>query len=90
MHEKDFFNERNETKKASFVCPHCRERNEYQVRWIKRTKKPNLPRGASELEKMQFQKARDYMVRFDDMLACTNPRCRRRFEIPMSQSVVFI
>jgi hypothetical protein len=27
-------------------------------------------------------------VRIDDMLACT--RCRRRFEIPMSQSVVFI
>ena len=31
---------------------------------------------------------RDYMVRIDDMVAC--PRCRKRFEIPMSQSVVFI
>ena len=90
MQERDIFNEHHETKRAHFVCPHCRERNEYQVRWLKRTKKPTLPRNASELEKMQFQKAKDYMVRVDDLLACVNPRCRKRFEIPTSQSVVFI
>ncbi|MDT7604858.1 MAG: hypothetical protein QOF61_2855, partial [Acidobacteriota bacterium] len=33
---------------------------------------------------------RDYMVRIDDMLMCKNPRCRKRFDIPNSQSVVFI
>jgi hypothetical protein len=90
MNERDFFNEKQESKPASFVCPHCRERGEYEIRWLKRTKKPAPPRGASELDRARFAKSRDYMVRIDDMLACRNPRCRRRFEIPMSQSVVFI
>ncbi len=88
MNERDFFNEKEELKKASFSCPHCRERADYDVRWLKRTKKAQLPRGANEMDRAQFQKSRDYMVRIDDMLACR--KCRRRFEIPMSQSVVFI
>lgn len=90
MNERDFFDERTETKRASFSCPHCRERNEYEVRWVRRTKKKSLPPGANERDRARFQKSRDYMVRVDDMLACRNPRCRRRFEIPNSQSVVFI
>jgi hypothetical protein len=90
MNERDFFNEKEEIKKATFSCPHCRERGEYDVRWLKRTKKGQLPRGANEMDRARFQKSRDYMVRIDDMLACRNVRCRRRFEIPMSQSVVFI
>jgi hypothetical protein len=90
MHERDFFNERQETKRATFSCPHCRERAEYDVRWLRRTKKSALPRGANEQDRMRFAKSRDYMVRIDDMLACKNVRCRRRFEIPNSQSVVFI
>lgn len=88
MNERDFFNEKQETKRATFSCPHCRERGEYEVRWLKRTKKPQLPRGAGEQDRIRFQNSRDYMVRVDDMVAC--PRCRKRFEIPMSQSVVFI
>ena len=90
MDERDFFNEKQEMKRASFVCPHCRERGEYEVRWLRRTKKSGLPRGANEQDRLKFQKSRDYMVRVDDMLACRNPRCRKRFEIPTSQSVVFI
>ena len=90
MREQDFFNEKQELKKATYSCPHCRERGEYDVRWLKRTKKPAPPRGANEQDRMRFQKSRDYMVRVDDMLACKNVRCRRRFEIPSSQSVVFI
>ena len=90
MNEKDFFDEKQETKNASFVCPHCRERNDYDVRWLKRTKKSTPPRGANEMDRARFAKSRDYMVRVDDMLACRNPRCRKRFEIPTSQSVVFI
>ena len=88
MNERDFFNEKQEAKPASFTCPHCRERGEYEVRWLRRTKKQQLPRGANEQDRMRFQSSRDYMVRVDDMVAC--PRCRKRFEIPMSQSVVFI
>jgi len=90
MRESDFFNEKQEIKRASFVCPFCRERADYDVRWLTRRKKSALPRGASEMDRAQFSKSRDYMVRVDDMLACRNPSCRKRFEIPSSQSVVFI
>jgi hypothetical protein len=88
MNESDFFNEKQEVKPASFTCPHCRERAEYEVRWLRRTKKPSLMRGANEQDRQRFQKSRDYMVRIDDMVACR--RCRKRFDIPSSQSVVFI
>ncbi|MEA2176683.1 MAG: hypothetical protein QOD00_4275 [Blastocatellia bacterium] len=88
MNERDFFNERQEVKRATFSCPHCRERAEYDVRWLTRTKKSALPRGANEQDRARFAKSRDYMVRIDDMLACRN--CRKRFDIPNSQSVVFI
>ena len=88
LQERDFFNERQETKRATFSCPHCRERAEYDVRWLTRIKKDALPRGANEQDRARFAKSRNYMVRIDDMLACRN--CRKRFEIPNSQSVVFI
>lgn len=90
MKESDIFHERQEIKRANFSCPHCRTRNDYEVRWLRRTKKNAPPRGVAEHERARFQKSRDYMVRLDDMLACKNPHCRRRFEIPNSQSVVFI
>ena len=88
MEERDFFNEKQEMKRASYSCPHCRERAEYEVRWLTRRKKKELPRGANEQDRARFAKSRDYMVRIDDMLACRN--CRKRFDIPNSQSVVFI
>ena len=90
MNERDFFNEKEEVKKATYSCPHCRERADYEIRWLKRTKKKQPPRGINEQERAQFSKSRDYMVRVDDMLMCKNMRCRKRFEIPSSQSVVFI
>lgn len=88
MRESDLFNEKQETKRATYSCPHCRDRGEYDVRWLKRTKKQQLPRGANEQDRARFDKSRDYMVRVDDMLACR--KCRKRFDIPSSQSVVFI
>ena len=90
MNERDIFDEKQETKTASFVCPTCRERNDYGVRWLKRTKKRNSPKPRSEQDRMQYEKSRDYMVRVDDQLMCKNIRCRKRFEIPSSQSIVFI
>ncbi len=90
MNERDFFNEQPETKRASYSCPHCRERNDYEVRWLKRTKKPQPPRGVNEQDRIRFNNARNYMVRVDDVLMCKNVRCRRRFDIPNFQSVVFI
>jgi len=90
LQERDIFDERNEIKKATYTCPFCRERNEYDVRWVTRTKKKQQPRNMNEHDRARFQKSRDYMVRVDDMLMCRNMRCRKRFEIPTSQSVVFI
>ncbi len=90
LNERDIFDEKQEMKTASFVCPFCRERADYEVRWLKRTKKKNLGRRMSDDDQRRIQKSRDYMVRIDDMLACKNMRCRKRFEIPTSQSVVFI
>lgn len=90
MNERDFFDERQETKRASFSCPNCRERADYEVRWLRRTKKQQPPRGASEQDRARFAASRDYMVRVDDVLVCKNPRCRRRFDIPSMQTVVFI
>jgi hypothetical protein len=90
MQERDIFDERQEVKTASFSCPHCRERNDYDVRWMTRNKKKQGPRQMNEQERSQYAKSRDYMVRMDDQLMCKNMRCRKRFEIPSSQSVVFI
>ena len=90
MHERDIFDERPETKTANYACPNCRERNDYEVRWLKRTKKRNAPRHLNEQDRRQMEKSRDYMVRVDDMLMCRNMRCRKRFEIPSAQSIVFI
>lgn len=90
MQERDIFDERQETKQASFSCPFCRERNDYDVRWMTRRKKKNAPRHLNQQDRVRFDKSRDYMVRVDDQLMCKNIRCRKRFEIPSSQSVVFI
>lgn len=90
MQERDIFDERQETKTASFSCPTCRERNDYEVRWMKRTRKKQAPRHLNDQDRQRFEKSRDYMVRVDDMLMCKNIRCRKRFEIPSSQSVVFL
>jgi hypothetical protein len=90
MQERDIFDERQEVKKASFSCPHCRERADYDVRWMKRTKRKNPPKNLNAQDRARYENSRDYMVRMDDMLSCSNMRCRKRFEIPSSQSVVFI
>ena len=90
MQEREIFDERQETKKASFSCPNCRERNDYDVRWLTRRKKQQGPRHMNEDDRARFAKSRDYMVRVDDQLMCKNMKCRRRFEIPSSQSVVFM
>jgi transcription elongation factor Elf1 len=87
MEERDFFTERSETLPANFTCPRCKRRNEYQVRWVRRTKKDRLPPGASERDRTLFGKVRDHMVRMDDLLTCK--ACGKRFEIPSHQSLVF-
>lgn len=90
MDERQFFNERDETKVHQIPCPSCRSSNEYKIRWRVRTKKNSLPRQASEEDRMRFKAARDYMVRVDDVVRCTTPRCGKKIEITSLQSVVFL
>ncbi len=90
MEERDIFDEKRETKRASFACTFCGERNDYDVQWLKRTKKKKVKGNIRGDDRARFEKSRDYMVRIDDEITCKNDRCRRRFEIPSSQSVVFL
>lgn len=90
MDERDFYDERQETKKAMLNCPHCRQEGEYDLGWLVRTKKRQLPGRADERDRAKFAKAQSYMVRRDDLVACKNPRCRKRFEVTGVQSVAFI
>jgi hypothetical protein len=89
VQEREFFNEKNETQTQTLHCPSCRQSAEYPVRWIRRTKKPSLPPRGNEEDRMRFKAARDYMIRVDDMVMCSNARCRRRIEIT-SKSVVLL
>jgi hypothetical protein len=89
MDEKRFYDEKEETKQMQMVCPHCRQEDAYAVRWIVRTKKNQLPGGANEQDRESFKKARSYMVRVDNLLACRNIKCRKRFDLT-GQSVFLI
>ena len=90
MEEREYYDERQENKKHLLMCPHCRQENEYEVNWLVRMKKKSLPRGADERDRAKFAKAQSYMVRKDDLLACKNMRCRKRFEIAGLQTVAFL
>ena len=87
LQERDIFTERQESKPASFTCPFCRERGEYQVRWMTRRKK-QPPRNMSQDDRARFEKSRDYMVRMDDSVTCKT--CGKKFDIPSQHSMVFI
>ena len=90
MDERDFFDEKDSKKPHTLNCPHCREANEYELAWLVRTKKRQLPPRADERDRAKFAKARSYMVRRDDMVMCKNMRCRKRFEVAGVQSVAFL
>jgi|SRR5579875_3850369 len=90
MREQDLFDERSETRTHTLTCPKCNQANEYEVVWLVRRKKARLPGHADERARAQFAKAQSYMLRRDDMLACKNIRCRKRFEIEGLQSIAFM
>ena len=90
MEERDFFDERRETRKTTMTCPHCQQAAEYELGWLIRTKKRQLSGRADERDRAKFAKARSYMVRNDDLVACKNLRCRKRFEVTGVQSVAFL
>lgn len=88
INERDFFIETTETKPMSLVCQKCRHRDDYPIRWSKRTKKDRLPPGADARDKAMYEKLRDHLFRLDDMVNCK--KCRRNFEIPSHQTMVFL
>ncbi len=90
MDEREFYDERQDKKMATLNCPHCHQPGEYELGWIVRTKKRQLPPRADERDRAKFAKARSYMVRRDDMVMCKNMRCRKRFEVSGVQSVAFM
>jgi hypothetical protein len=87
MEEREFYDERAEQKTHRLVCPHCNQEGEYELSWLVRRKRAQVPRGADEMDRARFAKARSYMVRRDDLVGCKNIRCRKRFEITGLQSV---
>ena len=89
MDERNFYTEKQETKELKLVCPHCHQESSYPIRWVVRTKKASLPRGASDEDRKHFATARSYMVRVDEMVACRNIRGRKRFELT-GQTVVLV
>ena len=88
LDERDFFNNRNETRTDKLTCPRCRRQNEYQMRWVVRTKKDRLPPGADDRDRALFAKLRDYMIRIDDSVVCKT--CKSKFDIPSQHSMVFL
>lgn len=90
MEERDFFVESPESKPAQLNCPFCRTVGTYQLRWLRRRKKDRLPPGAGERDRAKFAKVQSYMVLLDDKVSCTNPRCRKQFEISGIKTVAFL
>ena len=88
LDERDFFNNRNETRQDKLTCPRCKRTNEYPMRWVVRTKKDRLPHGADERDRALYAKLRDYMIRVDDSVTCKT--CGKKFDIPSQHSMVFI
>src|SRR5476651_978515 len=87
LDERDFFNSKNETRTDKLPCPRCKRVNDYQMRWVVRTKKDRLPPGADERDRALYAKLRDYLIRVDDVVVCK--KCRSRVEIPSHQSISF-
>lgn len=90
MEERDFFDERSENRIHPMTCPHCGQQGDYEIAWLVRRKKSQLPRGADERDRARFAKAQSYMVRRDDVLGCKNIRCHKRFDVSGIQSVAFL
>jgi hypothetical protein len=90
MDERAFYKESQTTKAASLHCPFCRTSENYDLRWLVRTKLNQLPRQADERDRAKFAKAASYMVLLDDKVMCKNMRCRKRFDISGIKTMAFI
>ena len=88
LDERAFFTEKSETRPGTYQCPKCRRTNEYTIRWMRRTKKAQLPGNATDADRAKFGKLRDYLLRLDEDVVCKS--CGRKFEIPSQQSMIYV
>ena len=86
LDERAFFNEKPEQRPGRFTCPRCRRTNDYQIRWVRRTKKPQPP--SSDADRAKYAKLRDHLLRLDDEVVCKT--CGKKFEIPSHHSLLFV
>jgi hypothetical protein len=90
MDERAYFTESQTTRSVPLNCPYCRTVNNYELRWLLRKKKDRLPGGGDERDRAKFAKAQSYMVLLDDKANCSNPRCRKRFDISGIKTTAFL
>lgn len=90
MDERQFFDESRTTREAVLVCPRCREKQTFQLRWLVRRKKRRLPPQADERDRAKFAKSQSYMLLLDDVVSCQNQRCRGRIEISGIKTTAFL
>ena len=88
MDERNLFNTRPETRPGQYQCPKCRRTHEYSLRWMRHSKKNQLPGGADAADRAKFAKLRDYLLRLDDDITCKS--CGRKFEVPSQHSLIFL
>jgi transcription elongation factor Elf1 len=86
--ERQFFTEKPEQRQARFQCPRCRRTSDFSIRWLRRTKKTQLPPGANERDRALFTKSKDHLIRVDDDVTCK--ACGKRFEIPSHRALIFL
>ncbi len=88
MDERQFFTEKPEQRPARLQCPRCRRTNDYSIRWVRRTKKSQVPAGADAHARVLFGKSQDHLVRVDDDVTCRT--CGKRFEFPSHRNIIFL
>ena len=88
LDERAFFNEKPEQRTGRYTCPRCKRTGDYQLRWVRRTRKDRPPGNADETDRAKFAKLRNHLIRVDDELTCKT--CGKRFEIPSMHSLVFV
>ena len=86
LDERAFFNEKPEQRPGRYTCPRCRRTNDYQIRWVRRTKKPQPP--SSDADRARYNKLRDHLLRLDDEVVCKT--CGKKFEVPSHHSLLFV
>jgi hypothetical protein len=86
--ERQFFTEKPEQRLARYQCPRCRRTNEYSLRWVRRTRKAQVPPGADARDRAMFEKVKDHLVRVDDFFVCKS--CGKRNEVPSHRNIVFL